>query len=63
MADRLRREAGTDPAAQVRRAYQLLYGRAPSGKELSAGAAFLAAHSLPAYARVLFNTNEFLYTP
>ncbi len=63
MADRLRREAGAGPAAQVRRAYQLLYGRAPSEKELGAGAAFIAGHSLPASARVLFNTNEFLYTP
>ncbi len=63
LAERLRREAGAEPAAQIRRAYSLLYGRDPSAKELAAGAAFLGQHSLGAYARVLFNTNEFLYTP
>ena len=63
LADRVRKEAGAEPAAQIRRAYALLYGRDPSAKELAAGAAFIAQHSLPAYARVLFNTNEFLYTP
>ena len=63
MAERLRNEAGAEPKAQVSRAYALLYGRAPSDNELRAGVAFLSQHSLPAYARVLFNTNEFLYTP
>ena len=63
LAERLRREAGADAGAQVDRAYVLLYGRAPSEKERKAGAAFINAHSLGAYARVLFNTNEFLYTP
>jgi len=63
MADRLRNEAGADPAAQVSRAYALLYGRAPTDKETRAGVAFIGQHSLSAYARVLFNTNEFVYTP
>jgi mono/diheme cytochrome c family protein len=63
LADRLSKEAGSQPSAQVARAYALLYGRSPSEKELRAGAAFIAQHSLAAYARVLFNTNEFLYTP
>ncbi|MFN0100608.1 MAG: PSD1 and planctomycete cytochrome C domain-containing protein [Bryobacteraceae bacterium] len=63
MAERVRNEAGGQAAAQVTRAYSLLYGRAPSERELSAGVAFIGRHSLAAYARVLFNTNEFLYTP
>ncbi|HEU0123780.1 MAG TPA: DUF1553 domain-containing protein, partial [Bryobacteraceae bacterium] len=63
MADRLRREAGAEPAAQVTAAYGLLYGRAPSARELQAGKTFIDKYSLAAYARVLFNTNEFLYTP
>jgi len=63
MADRVKREAGGQTGAQVARAYELLYGRAPSEKELRAGVAFIEMHSLGAYARVLFNTNEFLYTP
>jgi hypothetical protein len=62
MAERLPREA-RDVSGQVARAYSLLYGRAPSEKELRAGMAFIGQHSLAAYARVLFNTNEFLYTP
>ncbi|MBI2688335.1 MAG: PSD1 domain-containing protein [Acidobacteria bacterium] len=63
MAERLTNEAGAGAAAQVARAYSLLFGRAPSEKELRAGVSFIASHSLAAYARVLFNTNEFLYTP
>lgn len=62
LAERLRKESAEAPA-QVSRAYALLFGRAPSEKELRAGAAFIGQHSLAAYARVLFNTNEFLYTP
>ena len=63
MAERLRLEAGAGLSAQVTRAYSLLYGREPAEKELSAGTAFIERHSLAAYARVLFNTNEFVYTP
>jgi len=61
LAERLRGEP--DVSAQVRKAYSLLYGRAPSEKESRAGVAFIGQHSLAAYARVLFNTNEFVYTP
>jgi hypothetical protein len=63
LAGRLTKEAGPQPSAQAARAYALLYGRAPSDTELRAGVAFITQHSLAAYARVLFNTNEFLYTP
>jgi hypothetical protein len=62
LAERLRKESA-DGAAQVARAYSLLFGRAPSEKELRAGTAFIGQYSLAAYARVLFNTNEFVYTP
>jgi cytochrome c553 len=60
-AQRLRREAGEDPAKQIERAYQLAFGRLPSGDELSLTRAFVAEHGLPALCRVLFNSNEFLY--
>lgn len=63
LADRLHKEAGGEAVAQVSRAYALLYGREPSQKERQASVAFIHQHSLAAYARVLFNTNEFLYTP
>ncbi len=42
LAARLEREAGSDPAAQVTRAYHLLYGRPPRPNELAAGLKFLA---------------------
>lgn len=58
-AERLRR----DSADPLRRAYEILYGRQPTAKEHAAGSAFIAEHGLTAYARVLFNTNEFVYTP
>jgi hypothetical protein len=63
LAERLTREAGADPAAQIRHAYQLLYGRAPSASELKLGREFLTQQSLALYARALLNTNEFLYVP
>ncbi len=60
-ADRLRRETGSDPRAQVRRAYQLAYDRDPNAEESDEAAAFVAAHGLGEFCRVIFNSNEFLY--
>jgi hypothetical protein len=60
-AERLRREAGADPAAQVRRAFALAFGRAPAAHEQTAAAALVQAHGLAALCRALFNANEFLY--
>jgi hypothetical protein len=45
MADRLERDAGADPAAQVRRAYLLAVCREPRGSEVAAMLAFLAQES------------------
>jgi hypothetical protein len=61
-AARLFNEAQT-PEARIKRAYQILYGREPSPNELDRGLTFIRQHGMPAYARVLFNTNEFIYTP
>jgi len=75
-AERVRREAGPDRAAQVARAYQLALGRAPRPTEADSGLAFLSAHSpqvIPAsagtapdpaladFCQVLFCVNEFAY--
>jgi mono/diheme cytochrome c family protein len=60
-AARLEREAGPNPAAQIRRAYQLAFGRDPKSEELALTAAFLQRNGLPALCRVLLNSNEFLY--
>ncbi len=61
LADRLRREAGDDVGAQVRRAYRLAYNREPDDEELSEAASFVAAQGLAELCRVIFNSNEFLY--
>jgi hypothetical protein len=63
LAKRLEREEGAQPAAQVSRAYTLLFGRLPNDKEQAAGLRFLQKQLLPIYCRALFNSNEFLYVP
>jgi hypothetical protein len=60
-AQRLTEDAGDGPAAQVRRAYALLYSREPADDELEACVALIEEHGLEALCRVLFNTNEFLF--
>ncbi len=60
-ADRLRREAGQNAARQVERAYLLAYGRPAVGEEAAAARQFIDRHGLPAFCRVVFNSNEFLY--
>jgi hypothetical protein len=63
LAARLRREAGDDAAAQVRRAFELALCRPPRDEELRASAAFLARQgaTLEAFCLVMLNTNEFVY--
>jgi hypothetical protein len=76
-ATRLRREAGDDPAAQVRLAFELALCRPPRPEELQATLTFLAVQqaqiekeakgsdarqrALAAFCLVLLNTNEFVY--
>ena len=60
-AGRVTKEAGAVPAAQVGRAFQLAFQRAPSAAEAAAAARLVAAHGLPALCRALLNANEFLY--
>lgn len=61
LAERLEREAGAAPAAQVRRAFALLFNRAPDPDELRRGVAFIDHTGLKWFCRALFNANEFLY--
>jgi len=63
LADRLRRDAGDDVAAQVDRGFRLAFGRAPSDDERSAAVQLVRKHGLPALGRALFNANEFLFIP
>jgi len=60
-AKRLEREAGADPAAQVRRAYAVAFARQPDAAELAAAVTLVQRASLPQFCRMLFNTNEFVY--
>ncbi len=60
-ARRLVREAGTDQARQVERAYLLAAGRPPTPRERGLALAFLADAPLEEFALALFNINPFLY--
>jgi hypothetical protein len=60
-AERVRREAGADPAAQVRRGFRLAFGREPTAEESAIGVKLVREHGAEALCRVLLNANEFLY--
>jgi hypothetical protein len=61
LADRVRAEAGDDPAFQAARAFRLAFGRAATEGERAAAARLVRDHGLPALCRALYNANEFLY--
>jgi cytochrome c553 len=60
-AERVHREAGADAAAQIRRAFLLVFGRAPTAGEVRAAQSLVAQDGLPALGRVLLNANEFAF--
>ena len=60
-AERLKREAGNDPAAQVRRAYWLAMSRPPTPDETTFGNKISQEHGLAQLCVVLINANEFLF--
>jgi len=59
-AARLEEDAGDDPDGQVRRAFQLAFGRDPAAVERDASVAMVEQHGLPLLCRALFNTIEFI---
>ena len=59
-AKRLEREAGADPAAQVRRGFALAFTREPDNAELTAAVALVESQGLAQLCRMLFNANEFV---
>ena len=61
LAERVRSEVGDDSPAQVRRAMALVYGRAPHADEQRLAVDLVEREGLATLARVLFNSNEFLY--
>jgi hypothetical protein len=60
-AKRLRGTAGTDPAAQVRDAFQIALGRDPAADEFAMMGALVANHGLESACWTLLNSSEFLH--
>ncbi len=60
-ADRIRREAGDETAAQIDRAFALALQRPPDAGERESCLRFRAERSLPELCRALLNLNEFAY--
>jgi hypothetical protein len=60
LARRIEKEVGEKKADQIRRLFELVLGRGPKAQEIDRFASFPG--KLDALARVLFNSNEFLYT-
>jgi hypothetical protein len=60
-AERAERDAGADPAAQVRRVFALALQRPPGAKELAAATALVKDHGLAALCRAVLNANEFVF--
>ena len=60
-AERVAREAGADPAAQVERAFWLAIGRPPEAEERETLVPLVATHGLANACRVIFNLNEFAF--
>ena len=60
-ADRVVREAGDGPAAQVRRAFSLAVGRDPDAEEAAALVEVAKVHGLANVCRAILNLNEFSF--
>ncbi len=60
-AERLARESGGDVGRQVDRAYHLAFGRSPDVAERQEAVKLVEKFGASTLARVLFNSNEFLY--
>jgi hypothetical protein len=60
-AERVKKEAGENVAAQVRLAYRLAFAREPRGNEAKESLALANEHGMESVCWVLFNASEFLY--
>jgi hypothetical protein len=60
-ANRLRREAGESPSAQVRLAFRLCYSRDSTEDELTDAIRFIETYKLKQFARALLNSSELLF--
>jgi hypothetical protein len=59
-AERVRKEAGSETAAQVARAFRLAFQRVPTATEAEAAVKLVEEHGLVVFCRALFNANEFV---
>ncbi len=55
-----RLDATTEPQ-RIQQAFLLAFGRPPEAAELAQSQTLIRTHGMPAFARALFNANEFLY--
>jgi mono/diheme cytochrome c family protein len=62
-AERLKAEAGRDPARQAELGFRLAFGRPPAPTERTASAALIGSHGAAPFCRALYNANEFVYVP
>ena len=60
-ADRVKREAGNDPARQIDLAYRIALTRPPAQTELTIALDSVRTGSLVDFTHVLLNVNEFVY--
>ncbi len=60
-AGRVEKEAGADPAARLRRAFELALQRPPTDVEQRTLLDYAGRHGLAATCRLLFNLNEFVF--
>jgi hypothetical protein len=60
-AERLHREVGERPEAEVPAAYRLALGRLPDRDELTEGRQLIRQHGLASLCWVILNSSEFLY--
>jgi hypothetical protein len=60
-AKRIETEAGADPEAQIRRAWELALCRLPDSKEEQASRKLVESHGLASLCRALWNSNEWVY--
>jgi len=63
LAKRVEREAGQRAEDQVRRAFELAFGRSAEEEEAADGVRLVRQHGLPALCRALLNANEFVFLP
>jgi hypothetical protein len=63
LAQRIQKEEGEEPKAQIRRAWELAYNRLPEPDEAREAIAFTEAEGLAALCRAVLNSNEFLFIP